>query len=161
MTYRQMDSLANNIARKLIRSGVERGNLVAIYMDKSIEMFLSIVAIHKAGGGYVPLDPEYPADRINTIIGLSKTPIILTSKDLQQQLASILGEAGTGLVVVDFRELSPEIKPNVEVTRDDICHVLFTSGSTGIPKGIDLVCCCIPWLTLPLPRCCPYTRIHH
>lgn len=135
MTYRQMDALSNNLAYMLIKSGVERGNLVALYMDKSIEMFLSILAVHKAGGAYVPLDPEHPADRINTILRLSRAVTVLTTKELQEQLTSMLVEAKASLTVVDFTELSADEKPNVHVTRDDISHVLFTSGSTGIPKG--------------------------
>lgn len=138
LTYGQMDNLSNDLARVLITRGVRRGTLVALYMDKSIEMILSILATHKAGGGYVPLDPEHPAERIQTIVRLAQAPMVLTTRELEKQLDSVLLDSGIGSVLVDFTELSPAAKPDVGlIGRDDICHVLFTSGSTGTPKGIE------------------------
>ena len=140
LTYKQMDGLSNALARTLITRGVRRGTLVALYMDKSIEMFLSILAIHKAGGGYVPLDPEHPTERVQTIIRLAQTPMVLTTRELESQLDSALLDSGVDLVLVDFMKLTPTTKPDVGIIgRDDICHVLFTSGSTGTPKGIQFV----------------------
>ncbi|KAF8574904.1 amino acid adenylation [Ramaria rubella] len=139
LTYSEMDALANDLARRLIDSGVEKGMLLALYMDKSIEMFLSIQAVHKAGGGYVPLDLEHPAERLRTIVRLAQTTIVLTTKDLQNQLTLAIQNTGARAVLVNFRELSPATKENVSnVGRDDICHILFTSGSTGTPKGVIL-----------------------
>ncbi|KAF8572686.1 AMP-dependent synthetase and ligase, partial [Ramaria rubella] len=136
LTYRQMDSLSNDLAQKLVKRGISRGMLVALYMDKSIEMFLSILAVHKAGGGYVPLDPEHPAERIRTIVELAQTKMVLTSSELESQVVSTLADTGVSTVLVAYGGLSPAAKPDVgPVGRDDICHVLFTSGSTGTPKG--------------------------
>jgi non-ribosomal peptide synthetase component F len=138
LTYREMDYLANDLSCTLIISGVERGTLVALYMDKSIEMFLSILAIHKAGGGYVPLDPDHPVERTRTIVRLAQPVMVLTTQELHGQLGSALLGTGVRYKLVDFKELSPTIKPDIgPIDRDDICHVLFTSGSTGTPKGID------------------------
>lgn len=135
-----MDSLSNHLARKLIASGVKRGTLVALYMEKSIEMFLSILATHKAGGGYVPLDPEYPLERIQMIIRLAQTSMVVTTEELQDQLAPALIDTGVGSMIVNYKELTPTVKPNIGIVdRDDICHVLFTSGSTGTPKGFTSV----------------------
>jgi non-ribosomal peptide synthetase component F len=114
--------------------------LVALYMDKSIEMFLSTMAIHKAGGGYVPLDPEYSTERIQMIVRLAQAAMVLTTTDLQSRLDSPLLDTGVGTLSIDFKDLSPAAKPNVgPIGRDDICHVLFTSGSTGVPKGTYLL----------------------
>jgi non-ribosomal peptide synthetase component F len=141
LTYRQMDSLSNDLAHMLITKGVKKGTLIGLYMDKSIEMFLAIIAIHKAGGGYVPLDPEHPTERIQTIVHLAQTPMVLTIRELENQLISVLLDTGINSVSVDYTELTPSTKPSIEmVCRDDICHVLFTSGSTGTPKGIQLAC---------------------
>ncbi|KAF8572627.1 acetyl-CoA synthetase-like protein, partial [Ramaria rubella] len=139
LTYGEMDSLSNALARSLINGGIERGTLVGMYMDKSIEMFLSILAVHKAGGGYVPLDPEYPPERIEMIVGLAKATMVLTTRELKETLDSVLVNTDVSAVLVDFREISPATKPFVgQIGRDDISHVLFTSGTTGTPKGVVL-----------------------
>lgn len=136
LTYRQMDSFANDLARILIANGVKRGHLVGLYMDKSVEMFVSIFATHKAGGGFVPLDPEHPPERIRTIISLADSRIVLTSGELQQQFNDAMIGVDILSLPVDVHELSPSSKPDVgPIGRKDVCHVLFTSGSTGIPKG--------------------------
>lgn len=130
-----MDLLANYVGHILISHGVKRRDLVGIYMDKSCEMFLAILGIHKAGGGYVPLDPAHPVGRIQTILELSGAKVVLTSKTFQTQLESQnLGESVVFLAL-DIHSLSPAIKPDVYVHHEDISHVLFTSGSTGTPKG--------------------------
>ncbi|KAF8572701.1 AMP-dependent synthetase and ligase, partial [Ramaria rubella] len=77
LTYREMDSLSNDLACALVDQAVKRGSPVAMYMDKSIEMFLSILAVHKAGGAYVPLDPEHPPERIRTIVELAQAMTVL------------------------------------------------------------------------------------
>ena len=142
MTYQQMDCLSNDLAHKLVTKGVQRKTLVALYMDKSIEMFLSILAIHKAGGGYVPLDPEYPAERIRAIIDLAQVTVVMTTRELHEQIESVLSGTGIACLLVDFNQLSSAPKPDVgSVSRSDISHVLFTSGSTGIPKGIGNTSC--------------------
>jgi acyl-CoA synthetase (AMP-forming)/AMP-acid ligase II len=131
-----MDSLSNGLATQLIVHGVKRGDLVGIYMDKSIEMFLSILATLKAGAGYVPLDPECPAERVRTIIGCAETAIVLTSVELQNQFDNAVLGGHVVSLVVSVGKLSPAGKPDVgPIMRGDVCHVLFTSGSTGIPKG--------------------------
>jgi non-ribosomal peptide synthetase component F len=143
-----MDCLSNALAHQLIASGVKRGTLVALYMDKSIEMFLSILATHKAGGGYVPLDPEFPAERTQMIVGLAQASMVLTTRELQNQLVLVRLDAGVRSIVVDFKELSPAVKPDVgPIGRDDVCHVLFTSGSTGTPKGAERAVQSDDWLT--------------
>jgi non-ribosomal peptide synthetase component F len=137
VTYHQMDSLANNLAHKLIAHGVRRGDFVGLYMDKSVEMFISILATHKAGGAYVPLDPENPPDRIRTILGLAESKIVLTSNGLFHVFNNTALGADITALVVDVYDLSPSSKPDVgTIGRDDVCHVLFTSGSTGTPKGV-------------------------
>jgi acyl-coenzyme A synthetase/AMP-(fatty) acid ligase len=137
ITYQDIDSLSNDLANRLITIGIKRGALVALYMDKSIEMFLSILAIHKAGG-YVPLDPEYPAERIRTIVSLAEVTQVLVTQGLHKRLVSVVSGTGIACVPVNFYQLSSAAKPDVRPAgRDDICHVLFTSGTTGTPKGIS------------------------
>lgn len=158
-----MDTLSNGLSIKLVVNGVKRGHLVGIYMDKSIEMILSILATLKAGAGYVPLDPDHPAERVQTIIGLSETAIVLTSNELQNQIDSILLGTHVISLTVNTRELAPAGKPDVgSVTREDISHVLFTSGSTGIPKGADTNLHPFEWtIDLPHERRGLGSRVHY
>lgn len=157
-----MNCLANDLAWKVVEKGVKRGNLVGIYMDKSVELFLSILAVHKAGGGYVPLDPDYPAERINTIVQLSRAVVILTTKEYHAQVACTLLNTKANVIEVNFQNLSPAPKPDVDVNRNDICHVLFTSGSTGVPKGMgEGNSSCLISTDSPLLRCCPPSWICH
>lgn len=138
LTYQQMDSLSNGLALSILSAGVKRGQLVGIYMDKSVEMFISIIAIHKAGAAFVPLDPDHPPERIQTIIGLAESKIILVSIELQSQLDEVVLGYNVTPLLVDIHRLSPARELDVgHIGRDDISHVLFTSGSTGTPKGIE------------------------
>lgn len=132
-----MDDLANDLAGILIMKGVKRGNIVALYMSKCVEMFISILAIHKSGAAFVPLDPEHPPERIRTILDLADSKHALISKGLEKRFDDAVLDFNISSFVVDVHELSPTEKPDVGLTsRSDLCHVLFTSGSTGIPKGI-------------------------
>ncbi|KAF8575247.1 hypothetical protein K439DRAFT_1623736 [Ramaria rubella] len=105
------------VAWKLVNSGIKCGVLIALYMDKSIKQdVLSILAVHKAGGGY--------------------TTMVLTTRELHSLLASTILEANVMGVSVDLSNLSPGAKPDIgRVGQDDVCHILFTSRSMGMPKG--------------------------
>lgn len=147
-----MDGLANHFANILVDHGIRRGDLVALYFEKSVEMFVAILATLKAGAGYVPLDPEHPASRIQTIIGMAETAIVLTSDSLRAQCSTVT--AGTDIVslVVDVDTLSQAAKPAVEIGRDDVCYVIYTSGSTGLPKGGSRLFSCRGSLSLTISR---------
>ncbi|KAF8588953.1 acetyl-CoA synthetase-like protein [Ramaria rubella] len=138
LTYVTMDGLANDLVLKLVDSGAQRGRLIVLYMDKSIES-LSILAMHKAGGGYVPLDIDHPTEHIQTIIRLAQTTTVLTTTEHHSQRASTILDATVEAVSNDIRDLSLGAKLDVgRVGRDDVCHILFTSGSTGTLKGVIL-----------------------
>jgi non-ribosomal peptide synthetase component F len=156
-----MDSLSNSLASELMAIGVQRGKLAGVCMDKSIEMFISVLAILKAGAGYVPLDPEYPAERIRTIVGIAETTVVLTSADICNQFDDVaLGSHNW--MVVDVGNLSPASKPDAgPIMRGDVCHVLFTSGSTGTPKGIRSMSCLGITLTSNGIRRGPHSRIRY
>lgn len=106
-------------------------------MDKCCEMFTGIIGIHKAAGAYVPLDPEHPPERLKTILRVANIRIVLTQKALQPRLESHNWDNDVLFLPVNIANLSAASKPNVRVNSDDISHVLFTSGSTGVPKGMN------------------------
>ncbi|KAF8581405.1 acetyl-CoA synthetase-like protein [Ramaria rubella] len=126
LTYVTMDGLANDLASKLVDSGVQQGRLIVLYMDKSIEISLSILAVHKAGGGYIPLDIDHPTERIQTIICLVQTTTVLTMTEHRSQRASTILNATMEAVSIDIRDLSLGAKPDVGWT---LKGVILTHGS--------------------------------
>jgi non-ribosomal peptide synthetase component F len=109
-------------------------NLGEVAASMDVTFLFTVLATHKAGAAYVPLDPDNPPHRIQTILGLARSKIVLTSKDLEHHFNNaVLGVDVTPLVV-DVHELSPSSQPNVGlIGRDDACYVIFTSGT---PKGL-------------------------
>ena len=123
-------------ARHLSELGVGPEALVAIFVDRSIEMVVGLLGILKAGGAYVPLDPAYPADRIAFMLEDSKAAAIVT----QQHLLSRLPSHNTKVVCVDSAssEIGQKSKENLDsrISPQNLAYVIYTSGSTGKPKGV-------------------------
>ena len=134
LSYRELDVRVNQLARHLVEHGAGPGILIAICMERSIEMVVALYATLKAGSAYVPIDPEYPADRVSFMLGDTAAPILLTQGELAGRFR------GAALVIpVDLisRELAnrPPADPSRSGTLDDLAYVIYTSGSTGQPKG--------------------------
>jgi amino acid adenylation domain-containing protein len=134
LTYAQLEDRANRLARRLAALGVARGGVVAISMERSIDLLASMLAVWKAGAAYVPVDPAYPEDRRACMLADSGAALVLADA------ASAPGvpAAAERIVVVDRLELADEdaSAPAVEVDADDLAYVIYTSGSTGNPKGV-------------------------
>ncbi|WP_425341227.1 amino acid adenylation domain-containing protein [Brevibacillus borstelensis] len=135
LTYRQLNVKANQLARILQEKGVHRDQVVGIMVERSSEMVIGILAVLKAGGAYLPIDVEYPLDRIEYILQDSQTKVVLTQKHL---VDLVLG-AGfkDSLVLLDEQTSSSQPKTNLDVDSkpDDLAYVIYTSGTTGKPKG--------------------------
>ena len=135
VSYRELNSRANQLANLLIERGVNKGDLVGVLMDRSIEMVISLYATLKAGAAYVPMDPAYPAHRLAIMAEDARPKIILTESSRVGQVAAI----GTMAIVVDrpatWDGLS-NVSPVVTVEPEDVAYVMYTSGSTGQPKGV-------------------------
>ena len=142
LTYQQLDRRANQLAHKLIESGVGPDRLVGIAVERSVEMIVGLLAILKAGGAYVPLDPAYPQDRLAYMIDDSGIDLLLTQTHLLAQLP--IPEGLNTLVldrlVPDQPEDSlqdyPQTCPNIELSAEHLAYTIYTSGSTGKPKGV-------------------------
>ena len=137
LTYRQLNRKANRLAHFLQSAGIAPGVFVAVCMDRSLDMIVSLLAIWKAGGVCVPMDPAYPVERIAFMVRDTAAPIILT----QSHLAASLDFHGTARVVCLNEEwpklaLQSEKNPVVAVHGHHPAYVIYTSGSTGQPKGV-------------------------
>lgn len=135
LTYSELNTWANKLAHLLIKKGAKPGKLVAICMDKSIELYVSILATLKAGAGYLPLQADAPNGRIVGILEQSSTKLFLTSSDVAEGLS--LPE-DVEILTVETLDLSsqPDRNPNVRMFPSMVAYTTFTSGSTGTPKGV-------------------------
>ena len=134
-TYRELDTTANRLANELVERGVRAGDFVGLALDRSDVAIVSMLAIAKAGAGYVPLDPNLPPKRRTAIIASAGLTRAVATEDSATVLPS---DMDTVLVDPEFtvcRERGDE-RPDVETTDDGPAYVLFTSGSTGTPKGV-------------------------
>ncbi|MDX2090405.1 MAG: amino acid adenylation domain-containing protein, partial [Kofleriaceae bacterium] len=138
LTYRELDERANQLAHHLRRLGVGPDRLAAIFMERSLDMVVGMVAVHKAGGAYVPLDPTYPEERIRFIQEDAASVVVLTQASLTARLPS----AAVAVVEVDrmWAEIDrgPRTRAARTATSRHLSHVIYTSGSTGRPKGVAI-----------------------
>ena len=136
-TYKVLDEKSNQLAHLLINKGVKTEDLVAICLDRSLEMMLGLLGIIKAGGAYVPLDPAYPEDRIHYIFEDAQTKFIICDKNTIDLFQSV---ENVEIILLDEKEsiLSalPTTAPQVQIKPENLLYVIYTSGSTGRPKGV-------------------------
>jgi amino acid adenylation domain-containing protein len=135
LTYEQLNSQANQLARYLQQLGVKPETLVGICVKRSLEMVVGLLGILKAGGAYVPLDPDYPSERLAYMLEDSQIPVLLTQGNLSNQLPT--HQAQVICLDTDWQKIAQHGRENLvcEVTPDNLAYVIYTSGSTGKPKG--------------------------
>ena len=136
ITYNELWESSNKLAKLLISNDVKTGDIVALALDRSLQMVISLLAILKCGAAYVPLDPEYPKDRVDFMLEDSSAKILLTSKKYQNHFHSAL-ELLIEDAMEEIKGYSPDT-PDVDLNGFDIAYILYTSGSTGRPKGVQI-----------------------
>ncbi|MEM1254709.1 MAG: amino acid adenylation domain-containing protein [Cyanobacteria bacterium P01_H01_bin.21] len=136
LTYRELNTRANQLAQHLQTLGVKAGALVGICLERSLDMVIGLLGILKAGGAYVPLEPSYPSARLQLMVEDAQVSIILT----KTHLLDIFPESNAQLVCLDKDwptiAKAPVENPSLDIMADDLAYVIFTSGSTGHPKGV-------------------------
>jgi amino acid adenylation domain-containing protein len=136
VSYRELNSRANQLASHLRTRGVGRGVLVGSCIERSIEAVVGLLGILKAGGAYVPMDPTYPLQRIAFMLEDSRAPVLLTVQRLRYRVPGSASEIICVDTVLDtVAPVSPG-NPDSGVGSDDLAYVIYTSGSTGTPKGV-------------------------
>lgn len=142
LTYQQLNEQANQLAHYLRSRGVKKESLVAVYLERSLEMLVAILAILKAGAAFVPLDTHYPKKRIEFILNDTQCLFILSEKQIVESLNwgnqyqdnfIFLSKISDQLNQLSKENLIKNIKPN------NLCYVIYTSGSTGQPKGVMMI----------------------
>ncbi|NEW06408.1 amino acid adenylation domain-containing protein [Paenibacillus sp. SYP-B3998] len=133
LTYRELNERANRLARTLQEAGVQTEQLVAIMVERSLDMMVGIMAILKVGGAYVPIDPEYPEERIRYIMEDSGAELMLLQSHLREN-AAFTGN----IVLLDDASSYSEDGSNLALDSgpNNLAYVIYTSGTTGKPKGV-------------------------
>jgi amino acid adenylation domain-containing protein len=141
LTYQELNERANRWARHLVKLGVGAETIVAVVADRHLDFLTAMLAIFKAGGAYLPLNPHHPADRIQQVLVQSQVPLVLTSSAWTSMLAPMMSDL-IDSQLVEFAQLatSEYTSENLPVrcAPDNLAYVIFTSGSTGKPKGAML-----------------------
>jgi amino acid adenylation domain-containing protein len=138
LTYRELNARANQLAHHLREKGVGADVMVGLCVERSIEMLIGLLGILKAGGVYVPLDPEYPIERLSFVVQDTRMRVLLTQQRLLGRLAELEQRVQRfcldgGLDVLEQRSAA---NPGGEIKAEQLAYVIYTSGSTGRPKGV-------------------------
>jgi amino acid adenylation domain-containing protein len=136
LTYAQLESRANQLARRLRRLGVGPEVPVAVFMERAPEVVAAMLGVLKAGGAYVPLDPAYPRARLELMLADTRAPVLLTQPSLAGRLPA--GDAAVVALDGGFSVVADESAEPFEsgAGPENLSHVIYTSGSTGTPKGV-------------------------
>ncbi|WP_432841867.1 amino acid adenylation domain-containing protein [Dactylosporangium sp. CA-092794] len=133
LAYGALDERANRLAHVLIAAGVKPRSHVGVLLERGFDLPAAQLAVLKSGGAWVPLDPQYPRDRLAYQLADAGVALVLTTADLADRLpdgvATVVLDAGAG-------DGQPATAPDVEVHPEDTAYVIYTSGSTGRPKGV-------------------------
>ncbi|WP_440115897.1 amino acid adenylation domain-containing protein [Paenibacillus sp. QZ-Y1] len=136
ISYEELNTHANRLARRLEEAGVKPGDRVGVCLERATVLYSSLLAVLKVGAAYVPIDPEYPAERISYMLKDSDVRTLLTTEELGRRMHAYM----TGIECVNAEEEKIKGLDGTNLTprgtSEDIAYVMYTSGSTGQPKGI-------------------------
>ena len=138
LTYGQLDQRANRLAHYMRDKNISCGDNVAVYLERSLDMLVAVLAILKSGAAYVPLDPDFPADRIAYMLENSEAKAVICTRVNGAELPPYAGI----IIEIDsqwseLEDLCPDRLDSV-ASADDLAYVIYTSGSTGKPKGVQV-----------------------
>ncbi|MCP4660694.1 MAG: AMP-binding protein, partial [bacterium] len=147
LSYRELNRRANQLAHHLRACGVGRSvrpseACVGLCVERSLEMVVAILGILKAGGAYVPLDPSYPAERLAFMLEDVAAPVVLVQEALRERLSLASSTPALHLIGLDGEAAHlrsyPSENPVSKATAENLAYVMYTSGSTGVPKGVSV-----------------------
>jgi amino acid adenylation domain-containing protein len=137
LSYREVNDLANRLARRLIGKGVRPGALVGVSLNRSVEMVIALLGILKTGAAYVPLDPAYPEQRLDFMVEDSQVNVVVT----KPEFADLWQKQTVEMLAFDAESLSAKDEdtsnPSLPLSAESCMYVIYTSGSTGRPKGVE------------------------
>ncbi len=135
LTYYQLGQEVNTLAQILVENGARPGKPVGVMLTRSSYLIISLLAAIKIGAPYVPLDPAYPADRVELMIKISQTDILLSDRPLDEH-TEYTGLVIDPVVAIKAAARRPATAVQYDFASDTLAYIIFTSGSTGLPKGV-------------------------
>ena len=136
VNYAELNARANQLANELVKSGTGKGDLVALHLERSADMVIAMLAVLKSGAAYVPLDPAYPLDRLAFMVQDANARVVIT----HSYLACVPTDSRILMIELDTQWLRIGGNASVNLARhvapSDLAYVMYTSGSTGQPKGV-------------------------
>jgi amino acid adenylation domain-containing protein len=136
LTYREMDERVRALTSVLSEAGVRPGDLVGIALERSADLAVAMQAVWRAGGAYLPLDPEFPGDRLAFMLEDSGTGVVISQRSVESRLPD--GFSGTVVLLDEVDWEGPAVFPSAAPSPGDLAYVIYTSGSTGKPKGVEI-----------------------
>ena len=136
LSYRELNSRANQLAHHLQKLGVKPETIVGLCLEQSTAMMVALLGILKAGGAYLPLDPSYPLERLNFLLEDAQVSILLTQQALSERFSTRSEHVIYLDTLSETLDRESDEKVLCAVTADNLAYVIYTSGSTGIPKGV-------------------------
>ncbi|MEP7253697.1 MAG: amino acid adenylation domain-containing protein, partial [Ginsengibacter sp.] len=133
LTYAKLNERATDLAYYLVSKGVKEDSLVPLFIERGLQMMVAMLGIMKAGAAYVPIDTDFPADRIDFILKDTKAISVVSSKLASSKLPV---EAGIEIIDIDALPNHEKEKQPIKVKPNQLAYVIYTSGSTGMPKGV-------------------------
>ncbi|MCB9252923.1 MAG: amino acid adenylation domain-containing protein [Flavobacteriales bacterium] len=136
INYKELNRISNQIAHYLIKKGVGKSSLVPICIERDVNMISAMLGVLKTGAAYVPIDPDYPLERINYMLNECDASYVLTSKLAKNKIQR------SNINLIDLDDdwqniaLESQYNPNIQIFHDQLAYIIFTSGSEGRPKGV-------------------------
>ena len=133
LTYKELNEKANMLSREMIKKGVNQQDIIGIMLNRSPEMIIGLIAILKCGATYLPIDPEYPPERILYMLENSETRLVLVNDNTQE-----LVPENCSKININYIENISNENLNLNIDGDTLVYLIYTSGSTGKPKGVQI-----------------------
>jgi len=138
ITYTELNERANQLAHRLIEIGAGPEKMVGISIERSVNMIIGLLGILKSGAAYLPLDPDYPEERLKFILQDTQPTAIVTTSDIVSELPADLAPMILLDGDIDILQTQPLHNPDISVAPENLAYIIYTSGSTGTPKGVEV-----------------------
>lgn len=135
-TYARLNAQANRIARALVARGLRSEDVVGVVTERNLDWMAAVLAVFKAGGAYLPIEPDFPADRMTDMLHRSETRLVLVQRGTEPTVRALDADVEPVLIENCYAEDRPGGDLGITVGADQLAYLYFTSGSTGRPKGV-------------------------